>query len=187
MDSVWQKPGGGTRIWKKVYPSVSSLLQSNKMHELPRLQNSVSSSFGEVNAATDLNCYINDQIFRNSLKKASIQVKYMELQIKAAFIPFLAYTSCVRHSEDNHLCSTASLVRQKLLFSNPMFCTRYSVPASDSARHAEQVTFPLHILRTWSSKGEKIQTHGWLDWSSVHLERNTADAAITEGRKFKKP
>lgn len=68
-----------------------------------------------------------------------------------------------------------------------MPCKRYSVPASDSARHGKKkVTLPIHTLELKQEKGKR-QTHGWLDWSSVHLDRKTADAAITEGRKFKKP
>ena len=69
-----------------------------------------------------------------------------------------------------------------------MLCKRYSVPASDSARYAKKKKshFQVQALELKEVKGKR-QTHGWLDWSNVHLDRNTADAAITEGRKFKKP
>jgi len=39
----------------------------------------------------------------------------------------------------------------------------------------------------WIYKREATsQTHGWFDWSIVHLARKTAEAATTEGRNFKK-
>jgi hypothetical protein len=32
----------------------------------------------------------------------------------------------------------------------------------------------------------QLQTQGWLDWFNVHLARKTAEAAMIEGRNFKK-
>lgn len=36
------------------------------------------------------------------------------------------------------------------------------------------------------SSGIRKRTHGWSDWSSVHLARNMADAAVREGRYLRK-
>lgn len=33
----------------------------------------------------------------------------------------------------------------------------------------------------------RVQTHGWLDGSSIHLAKKTAAAAIRDGRNHRKP
>lgn len=65
----------------------------------------------------------------------------MELQIKAKLAPYTSYwiplvacTSFVQHSEDSHLCSIANLAKQGLKSSNLMACKRYSVLGLDSVK-----------------------------------------------------
>lgn len=52
-----------------------------------------------------------------------------------------------------------------------------------------QVVIPNTKRDEASYKKQNVQEHtqGWLDWSKVHLARNTADAATIDGMKFRKP
>lgn len=97
---------------------------------------------------------------------------------------------------------------QKLWFSSQMLCNLNSIQELDSAKKnkktkkskghsSEYIEVIWYVSRTrvvvyWFTLHEKeirrgIQTHGWYDWFIVHLARNTADAAVIEGRKLKKP
>lgn len=145
------------------------------------LLNSVSSSFGEDKAATDLNCNNKDFIREKEILKSktnpSRSVNKMQVQqnsvtnnawiflcIPFYLLPPVAYTSCVWHAENNRWCSTVNFVWQELWFSNLMPCKRYSVLELDSARCINKVKFPAYNLYTKSKQIKGEIANPWVVW-----------------------
>jgi len=68
-----------------------------------------------------------------------------------------------------------------------MFHILYSVVEFGSVSNNIHITKNcFNEVKTFIMRNMSSLTQGWLDWSSVHLAKKTAEAAIRDGRNLRK-